>query len=147
MDIAEFIERGVRVPFVVGGRSFDGWDCWGLIYVAYRDVFGVEINKLAIEYDPSSTPHDEIDRLANQEKSEWIDVFQPRFGDIALYRVGRYQSHVSLVLPANRMIHSERKIGTHSDRLDNLIWAQRNVGYFRRREGIGGDPSVTVGSR
>lgn len=30
------IENWMRIPFVSGGRSEAGVDCWGLVYIAYR---------------------------------------------------------------------------------------------------------------
>lgn len=131
MDLLEFQTKALSVPFVIGGRDFNGWDCWGVIYCAYEFVFGDPIASYSNEYDKTLS-YSEIDHLINDEKPTWIETDKPDVGDVGLYRVGRYQSHVSLVLPNKRMLHCEQRAGTISERLDSLIWARRNVGYFKR---------------
>jgi len=141
MTMDEFIERALSVPFVIGGRAYDGWDCWGLVFVAYRDVFGIEINNLSEKYDAINIR--ELHKVVESEKPEWLQVDRPLFGDVALFRVGRYETHVALVLPGGRMIHCEERTGTISERLNTLIWVNRNVGYYRNRQRISGDPSAS----
>ena len=43
MTYDEWMRRAIGVPFVEMGRDFDGWDCWGLVIAAYRDVAGIGI--------------------------------------------------------------------------------------------------------
>lgn len=130
MTIEEFIDRALGVQFKVGGRDYAGWDCWGLVFCAYRDVFKAPIKSFAHEYNAINLP--EINDLIGREKPEWITTEKPTVGDIGLFRVGRYFSHVALVVPDNRMLHCEKRTDTISERLDNMIWARRNVGYFQR---------------
>ncbi len=35
--------RLVGIPFIAGGRGWDGCDCWGLLLLAYREVLGIEL--------------------------------------------------------------------------------------------------------
>ena len=41
MDINEFCRKSVGVPFLQHGRDWYAWDCWGLICVAYKELFGI----------------------------------------------------------------------------------------------------------
>lgn len=131
MTLDDFQRRALFVPFVIGGRDWSGWDCWGLIFVAFRDVFARPIASYGSEYD-AHLNYGEIAELIAREKSEWNKVSDPATGDVGLYRVGRYASHVGLVVPGGRVLHCEGGAGTISEPLDGLIWGGRNVGYFRR---------------
>lgn len=132
MTFDEYLEKALVVPFKVGGRDYTGWDCWGLVYCFFRDVRNDPIKSYADEYD-KSLEYGEIADLIVREKPEWRSVEgRPEFGDVGLYRVGRHNSHVALVLPRARMLHCEGRFGTFSERLDNLMWNARNVGYYRR---------------
>jgi cell wall-associated NlpC family hydrolase len=133
MDFATFQRRAISVPFVIGGRDWSGWDCWGLLYVAHRELFGIEIAKLSDDYDAAST-FEEISRIADIERqAEWNEVLNPRPGDVSLFRVSRFQSHVALVVERGQMLHAMRGAGTACERLDTITWAKRHVGYFRNR--------------
>lgn len=131
MELSQFIDRAITVPFVIGGRDYAGWDCWGLVFCAYRDVFNTPLKSYGLEYDPKLS-YAEVSDLINRERSEWQSIDQPVAGDVGLYRVGKHETHVALIVAAKRMLHCEQRAGTVCERLDNLIWGGRNVGYFRR---------------
>lgn len=120
------------MPFVVGGRGWEGWDCWGLVYVAHRELLGVEIPALAADYDPA-TSFAELGRLVDRERPAWAEIERPRFGDVALFRINKIETHVGFVLEPSRMIHCLHGAGTLCERLDTLTWARRRAGYFRHR--------------
>lgn len=139
MELHSFIERAIGVPFVVGGREWSGWDCWGLVYVAYRDVFGIEISRLDHEYDETAS-YEELQRVVTRERVEWNDVSRPDIGDISLFRVSKFETHVALVVGWGQMIHTIKSVGTICDRTNSIAWAKRHVGYLRheRRYSTGG---------
>ena len=130
MSLDEFIRAGLAVPFVVGGRDWSGWDCWGLVYRAYLDVFGIEIDPLSGEYDKDVT-FAELDKIVGVQRStKWNEVPKPTFGDVRLFRVSRFQSHVALVCERGQMFHCTKATGTVVEPLDAITWARRHVGYF-----------------
>lgn len=42
----EFVERCRRAPYKPHGRDYDGLDCYGFVYLYYRDVLGVRLPDL-----------------------------------------------------------------------------------------------------
>lgn len=128
MIYADFVRRALAVPFVPRGRSWEGWDCWGLIVLAYREIKDVELPS----YD------DYNDKLAYKELSALVDAGRPLFrattrpepGNVALYRVGRYPAHVGLVVPHGRLLHCEQGTGTICPTLRDLAWRDRLEGYY-----------------
>lgn len=135
ITLLEFAARAVRVPFVKRGRSYDGWDCWGLIYVAYRDVLGKTIYDGADQYDDTgSTPRsrEQLNELFRANMAEWSRVDGlPRPTDVALFNVAGRPLHVGLMLDQRRMLHCEEKIGTFVERIDGAAWARRLEGIYR----------------
>lgn len=131
MTPVEFARRAVRVPFVPRGRSYDGWDCWGLVYVGYRDVLGVGLPDYLDEYD-ARLAYGELALLILEHRREaWRRVDPPGPMDVALYRVGRYPSHVGLVVPGRRLLHTEAGPGTVLEPLAARLWGDRVEGYYR----------------
>lgn len=133
MDFATFQRRAIGVPFVINGRDWSGWDCWGLVFTAYREIYDISIAKLSDDYDAETT-FEELSRIADTERAaEWNEVSEPRIGDVVLFRVSRFQSHVAIVAEHGQMLHAMRGVGTCCERLGTITWAKRHVGYFRNR--------------
>lgn len=137
MTFEEFRVAAILVPFKIGGRDWSGWDCWGLIYCARQSIpeLGGPVKSYAVEYDEKLS-YPELADMISREKSEWRFIGKgaeacPLPGDIGLYRVGRWASHVALVAPGSRMLHCEKSVGTVSEPLTNGVWANRNVGFYR----------------
>ncbi len=139
-----FVKRALDVPFVPGGRGWDGWDCWGLVFIAYRHLFAIDIASLSADYDDKAS-FAELSELVDTQKRFWIETDRPEYGDVSLFKVSRFESHVALVLPRGRMIHCTRSAGTVCERSDALHWAKRHAAYYRhekRRRGSGGASSA-----
>ena len=47
---APWVARYIGIPFVSGGRTIIGCDCYGLLYLAYTIELGIEIPSLADRY-------------------------------------------------------------------------------------------------
>lgn len=132
MDIADFVDRALTVPFVPHGRDYTGWDCWGLIYVAHRDVLGVKIPSYADQYDARDVRGaPSLSRLVLTHLPEWNRTTRPAMGDVALFRVAGRPVHVGFMLDPRRMIHSEARIGTMVEPLSSVQWARRLEGVYR----------------
>lgn len=133
MDQAGFARQAISVPFLVGGRDWSGWDCWGLVFVAHRELLGVDIPVLAADYD-LATSFAELGAVVDRERPAWAEVEKPAFGDVALFKISRFETHVAFVLDRGLMLHCLHGAGTLCERLDTLTWARRRAGYFRHRD-------------
>jgi cell wall-associated NlpC family hydrolase len=133
METGDFVRRALGVPFIVGGRDWSGWDCWGLVYLAHRELLGIDVPVLAADYDAASSVGD-LGALVDRERPVWREVERPAFGDVALFRVCRFETHVGFVLERGQMIHCLHGAGTLCERVDTLLWARRRAGYFRHAQ-------------
>lgn len=129
MTLAEFCDRAISVPYLDKGRDYVGWDCWGLIACAFRDVLGVELPSWADAYT-TAADREEVARLIDGGKSDWSEVAEPRDLDVALLRDGRTASHVGLIV-GGRLLHSRAGADTVLEPL--LRWRPRLVGLYRHR--------------
>lgn len=129
MTASEFFKKAGHVPFVEGGRDYNGWDCWGVPYCFFRDVRGI----LLPEYSRYSSVRDykQLKKLIDGARDGWNRISQPQLGDIAIFRTGKFESHVGLVVDHNRMMHAEQTIGTFVERFNGLAWGLRLEGVYR----------------
>ena len=119
MTWREFAERAISVPFAERGRGYEGWDCWGLVVCAYRDVLGVELPR----YDnyQSIRDHRRIRRLVVAGVKEW-DRAGAQDGAVAVIYRRSFEIHTGLVIEGGRRIlHCEENVHT----------VHEPIGHFR----------------
>lgn len=127
-------ERFIGIPYVEHGRDYAGADCWGIVYLFYRDVLDRAIPAYSAEMYARDFHHRDIGALIERERAlHWMQVTAPDHGDVALMRTGRAESHVGIYVAGGRILHSEGEPGSCIVRADDMRMRTRLVGYFRVR--------------
>lgn len=122
MDLDEFIDRALDVPFKEKGRSYDGWDCWGLIYVAYRDIYNIDLPEGTGEYH-STRRREELQNIIARKKTEIWELHDPHEpGDVALVQMMGRNCHIGLMLKAWNMLHVQYKVGPIIEPINCSPW-------------------------
>ena len=104
MTANQFIERAIRVPFSDKGRSYLGFDCWGLVVCYYRDVLDIAL-PFYDDYDTVRN-HKALVRLFTANAQKWRKVPDAIDGRVAL--IFRRGLPLQLGLP----LHCEEGVGT-----------------------------------
>lgn len=152
MELYEFVNRmlcggphGGPVPFVEKGRDYDGVDCWGVIYLAFRDVYGIQLPSYVESYtERDLVGTSALARLVSVESRCWSPIwtrgmgipnhpYDRRPGDVAVFLRQNRPVHTALVIDRRRVLHSEEELGTFVDRIDSPIWQHRLEGIYRYR--------------
>lgn len=116
------------------GRSRAGVDCWGLLWLVYRDVLGIEVASYAQE-TMDAPEREQIAALLNNDRqiSPWCDV-QPggeRPFDMAVFRRAGVDSHVGVVVEPGRMLHITNGMESRVERFDLGRWKPKLVAVHR----------------
>lgn len=119
------------IPFVAQGRDYSGCDCWGLVWLWYRDMLGI-----ALEAYDGVTVKDvrAIDQTIRDAEADWIAVDAPQDNDVVVMRsVGgsRADSHLGIVVERRKVMHTTEKIGVQVERLSSPLIASRAPRFFR----------------
>jgi cell wall-associated NlpC family hydrolase len=122
-------EQFVGVPWLDGGRTEAGADCWGLFWLVYRHVLGIELPSYSADYT-TALDRLHIRRLVDDRPDYWIQVADPEPGDGALMHVAG-RPHIGVVVGGGRLLHIEKGAGAviesyHSLRISNLL-----EGFYR----------------
>jgi len=134
MTLSNFILKSMNMPFVEKGRDYDGCDCFGLVYLGFRDVLGIELPKHTDEYENSGITPDSrhhLGGLISKHKRAWEQVKDAQPMDVALFRLGGQPIHVGLMIDKKNFIHCEKKRGVSIEGINSLRWALRKDGFFR----------------
>lgn len=126
------MDRFVGIPYVALGRDYDGADCWGLIYLYYRDVLGRPVPSYVAEMQEREFRPRGIGPLVDAEReAHWFEATEPQQGNVVLMRNGRHHNHVGIRLSGGRLLHSDGPGPSCIERLDALHLRNRIVGFYR----------------
>jgi len=129
--LEQFVFKVLEVPFVDRGRDWDGLDCWGLIRLAYLEIYDIELPSYVDQYD-DSCDRETIRKIIELEKDVlWHEVDQPIPGDVALLRILGHALHTGLMVDTRRALHTEINVGPMIEELSSLMWRNRVEGYYR----------------
>jgi cell wall-associated NlpC family hydrolase len=132
MAVAGWVADYIGIPYEEHGRTSVGCDCWGLVRLVLFERFGKILPSLTKEYeavDPGVTARlvDQTRALVNAQM-----VTDPLPGDIAVMRSGPHPSaHVGIVVRGGYLLHTDRGVASHVDRLDSPRIANRLEGFYR----------------
>lgn len=128
MHVSDYI----GIPFENKGRSLQGADCWGLIWLYYRNN-GINLPVLSEHYNDYQDSQG-ISRLVGQEKSGWTNVVTPEKGDVVVFNIMGKPVHVGLCLGAHSFIHAFKGTDSCLESLRGLKWKKRIEGFYRYRQ-------------
>lgn len=136
MTLEEFVARVLTVPFVEKGRDFDGVDCWGVPYLAFKHVLGIELPSYTERYrEVDVRGGKELGAVVRKSLPEWERVWERvnnwRPMDLALFLIAGRPVHIGLLIDRRRVLHAEKKIGVFIERIDSTMWAKRLEGVYR----------------
>ncbi|MGY3366193.1 putative lipoprotein NlpC [Bradyrhizobium sp. GM2.4] len=124
----------VGLPKLHAGRSRDGVDCYGIVWLVYREVLNIELPSFAGEAMDVPEREDIAALIARgRSTAPWrfVENGCEREFDMAVFRRGKLESHVGLVVSPGRMLHivdvGESHIGSYADG----PWRSRIVGFHR----------------
>lgn len=102
------------IPWVKGGYSKDGADCWGLVIIALRDVCGIQVEEL---HGCTETGEGLSNVIAGEIASpRWNTPDIPRAGDVVvMYSKGhKMPGHVGVFIGKGSILHSPESLEGNS---------------------------------
>ncbi|WP_247405425.1 MULTISPECIES: NlpC/P60 family protein [unclassified Bradyrhizobium] len=124
----------VGLPHARGGRSSAGADCYGLLWLIYRDVLGIDLASYAGETLDAVEKEEIADLIAGGcATSPWQQVAfgAERVFDMAVFRRGKLASHVAVVTAPGRMLHIVDVGESHVVSFTSGSWHNRLAGLYR----------------
>lgn len=122
------------LPYVVGGRSRDGVDCWGLVVILYKEIYDQDVP----EYPHVLMPNLDDSRRASREmllelnrQTLFHQVDKPQAGDVILLNVLGDPLHIGVILGDNTMIHTGRSHGVVIENYMETKWKSKIAGIYR----------------
>ena len=132
---ARWPEKYLLIPFMDGGRSAKGLDCWGLVRAVYADQLGIELPS----YGEISA--EEFRKIAAQMAADcksaevWLPVDKPAPFDVVTMTLGtgKVIAHVGVMVDEKTIMHIEPDSYPALMRTTHPFVSRRLRGFFRHR--------------
>jgi len=128
-----WFEKYVGLPFVDGGRDFNGVDCWGLVRLALLNERGVEVPSYG---ETSALDLASVAGIVAHESSvdPWSPVIKEvRPFDVAVMYRHRAPVHIGIMATNAMLLHVEVTTHTCLVKLDSPFISFRKPMIFRHR--------------
>lgn len=127
----------VGLPWQFAGRSSEGVDCWGLLWLIYRDVLKIDV----ASYERETLDAPEREQIATMMAGEltqlpWTDISlgHEREFDMAVFKRAGIDSHVGVVVQPGRMLHITHDTEPRVERFDQGRWKSKLIALYRHNE-------------
>lgn len=139
IDPPAWLAKWIGLPFELGGRGPDAFDCWGLARAVLATEFGLHVPSYDRGYPEDACDCATLAALVREGMPGWRAVVEgnaaelrgERSGDLILMRHGRHACHVGMVVARGTMLHIEDGTNSSLDRYDGPRWRRRLVGIYR----------------
>lgn len=133
--LEDWINDYVGVPYVENGRDrADGWDCWGLVLVVYRERLGLELPDW--KWRPPYGPVEKLRAFAGAVDlagDYTTELAAPEAFALALVRGGQARAHHVGVVIAGGVLHAQRYGGTVWEPINRFAHNSPRVTWHRWR--------------
>jgi len=133
--IPEWTNKYIEIPFLEHGRTPDGLDCWGLMYLIYNLEFEISIPSYKDDYDTTDDLYS-IELAIEHERSGWYEfpLGSEKLGDVILFSIRGANRHVGLVVGDGYMLHIMEGTEVTLERYKAIKWVNRIAGIYRHEK-------------
>jgi cell wall-associated NlpC family hydrolase len=120
----------LKIPYLHGGRSFAGADCWGGIILWYWHFLHIVIMDIDEEYTPDWKFKGKNYFIENYQK-QWDKISDTRKHDVVLFKNEAGVVYHAGVYLGDGQFYNIVRAGGAICRLDTSGWKERVEGFYR----------------
>lgn len=127
-------QKYVGLPWKARGVDKLGLDCKGLVYMVYREEFGIELDVFAnADYKMSKIGILETLKQNDYHKN-WSEIDKPKEGDVIVLLTMGIPAHLGVVLDGGKMLHIQAGKTSNIESYRSLLWKNKIDGFYRHSE-------------
>jgi len=119
------------IPYRARGRDFHHCDCWGLVRLFLKGEYGIELDNFT-QYSVDNL--EEVKRIAEEEKENWIKVEVPDVGDVVELKIMKRDWHVGIIPFHGYVLHICNNRFSQMDKITSPLICRNIKGYWRHRD-------------
>lgn len=125
------MDRFIGIPFVDGGRTFEGADCYGLVKLYYKNILNIEIPETKIQ--PNQPKRIMINYL-NEISKNWKQIESPKKNCVVAMAMHdehpKLVTHFAVMIDEKRMLHTLNKQNSNIKNIDDISIKPFIKGFF-----------------
>lgn len=134
MDFKRYVDA--QIPYLSHGRDYTGCDCWGLVFLFYRDELGIDLPSWSAAYeDANRLPIERITERGDCFAAWQLVEGRPDPGACGLFEVGGL-FHVGICADrfGRQMLHIMRNRNITIEHINSAAWKSRFRGWYTYAE-------------
>lgn len=133
MTDKQILDKYLKVPYLLHGRTLAGSDCWGTVILVYKDL-GYKLLDIEEDYNEHWSWKGRNLFIENYY-SKWEKVAKPNRLDVVLFKNSKgIACHGGIILRNERFIHTSKKIGTSLIRLYDKKIDHKIEGFYHYKD-------------
>lgn len=129
-----WVKHYVGIPFISGGRTKTGCDCYGLVRLVLQEQYGIVLPELSDDYTDALNIGETSRLFAEQLPVLSADRLpEPEEQAVALITEQGYPCHLGIVAGSGYILHTGAKTGAVCQRVTHPGLRGRIEGYYRVR--------------
>ncbi len=136
-QINDIIRKYVGIPFKDHGSDFDGCDCYGLVYLLYKEELGLMLPQVGDLYESAYNRHQVDNLLDRKTRFDWcMEVTGQRYNpfDMLVFRIAGTDHHVGLYVREGYMLHIMEGCNAGIERYTGIRWGRQLHRVLRHRD-------------
>lgn len=123
----------VGLPYLAGGRTRDGIDCWGLFNLVWAEHFKRPLPDYEGEIWRPGASAKAVSEGANAYSARFkrVENGQEQCGDGIIFRMRGVPLHLALVVAPGLMLHVEDGVDACIENYRSFQWEKRIVDFYR----------------
>lgn len=133
VNVPAWANNYVGLPYLTYGRGRDGVDCWGIVVMIWREIYGYALPEVDGLFWRGWAEVDLLKGRVAEQRSMFAEISaaEAREGDGVLFKIRNAPAHVGLVLRPGVMLHAMRGADSCIERYDSWKWNKRIAGFYR----------------
>lgn len=131
------VDWAFEIPYVSGGRTESGADCWGLVVLFYNKHMNIDLPLYEWVAPDKSTMHKTTCEQAKQMALDiglFEEVDSPEYGDLVLLNIMGMPIHIGVVIDKNLMLHTGSSHGVVVEDFTEMKWKRRIKSFHRYKK-------------
>ena len=127
-----WVGKYVGIPFVSGGRTLSGCDCYGLIRLVLQSEYGITLPELSGDYSDARNREQTSKLFAeNLPVLTAEKLAEAEDGSVVVITEGGRPCHLGIVAGGGYILHAAEATGTICQRTSHPGLRGRIEGYYR----------------
>ena len=129
-------DKYIGLPYKSLGRDTKGIDCYGLVYLIYKNELGISLPKMDLGYlngldtrEVAPVFHDGLELFIKSGFVKEVNGFKPF--DLLLFERNGYLSHIGTCISKDKFLHADLGSASCIERVKHRYWKNRLKGVYR----------------